>query len=413
MRVVWIKVGGLWPLNTGGRLRTFELLSALSATHAITLVTTHGPDDDAAALAARLPGLAGVISVPYAVPKRGSARFALALARSWASREPVDLRRWRVPAVARTAAAQLASGACDAIVADFLVSAPNVPRTSVPIVYFAHNVEHQIWRRLAAIETRPLRRAALELEWRKVRRREARMARDAAMTIAVSDADRARLQADAPDARIGVVATGVDTDYFRPRPGRAVRKRLVFCGSMDWYPNEDAVVDFAIHVWPRVKARHPDASLCVVGRRPSARVRELARAAGFDVTGTVPDVRPYVATAEVCIVPLRVGGGTRIKIFEALAMATPVVSTTIGAEGLGLSDGLHYLAADDHGAFASAIDRLFASDDLRARLASGGRALVEARYAWPQVAAQFSSLLERVVQPSPPIALPLATPAAS
>jgi sugar transferase (PEP-CTERM/EpsH1 system associated) len=413
MRVMWIKVGGLWPLNTGGRLRTFELLSALSATHEITLVTTHGQDDDAGALAAHLPNLADVVSVAYTVPKQGSARFVLALARSWASREPVDLWRWRVPAVECAAAEQLRSGQWDAVVADFLVSAPNVPRTAVPVVYFSHNVEHQIWRRLASIETQPLRRAALELEWRKVRRREARMVREAAMTIAVSDADKTRLQADAPDARIGVIATGVDTDYFRPRPGRTMRKRLVFCGSMDWYPNEDAVVDFAIHVWPRIKARHPDASFCVVGRRPSARVRELARAGGFDVTGTVPDVRPFVAAADVCIVPLRVGGGTRIKIFEALAMARPVVSTTIGAEGLGLIDGTHYVAADDHGAFVSAIDRVFESDDLRARLATEGRALVETRYAWPQIAAQFSSLLDRAVRHAPALALPLTTPAAS
>jgi sugar transferase (PEP-CTERM/EpsH1 system associated) len=394
MRLVWIKVGGLWPLNTGGRLRTFELLSALSASHDITLVTSHADASDAAMLTAKLPQVRRVVSVTHHVPKQGTAGFGAAVVRSWASREPLDLWRWRVPAARRALEQLLRVESWDAIVADFLVAAPNVPRTRVPVVYFAHNVEHQIWRRLAAVERRPVRRAALEVEWRKVRRREARFVRDAAMTVAVSEADRDRLLADAPRARIGVIPTGVDVDGFRPAPGREVPWRVVFCGSMDWYPNEDAVLDFAEHVWPRVRAAHPDASFHVVGRQPSARVRELGRRPGVVVTGTVPDVRPYVEAADVCVVPLRVGGGTRIKIFEALAMGKAVVSTRVGAEGLGLIDGEHFLAADTHDACVDAIGRVCAEPGLRNRLGQAGRSLVESRYSWRTVASEFSRLLE-------------------
>lgn len=412
MRVLWIKVGGLWPPNTGGRLRTCELLSALSADHRITVVTSHGPHDDAEGLRVRLPRLDAMISVPYRAPKHGTARFAGALARSWLSSEPVDLWRWRVPAVARAAADLLRSGEWDVVVADFLVSVPNVPRTRTPVVYFAHNVEFRIWQRLAAVERRALKRLALAIEWRKVRAREARTVRDVAMTIAVSDGDAASLASLAPGASVGAVATGVDTEWFRPA-GSGVPGRVVFCGSMDWYPNEDAVLDFGQHVWPRLRDRHPDATFVIVGRNPGPRVTALSRVPGISVTGTVPDVRPFVADAAVCVVPLRVGGGTRIKIFEALAMEKAVVSTAIGAEGLGLADAVHFWQADGPDAMVAAIDALLRDHAMAARLGAAGRALVETRYSWRSAAAQFTRHLESVVGLAGPAVLSLRSPAAS
>jgi glycosyltransferase involved in cell wall biosynthesis len=283
------------------------------------------------------------------------------------------------------------------------VAAPNVPATTTPVVYFAHNVEHQIWHRLASVTRQPMRRAALELEWRRVRRCEARMVRQSALTIAVSDADRADLAALAPAARVGVVPTGVDVDAFVPARGGEVPGRIVFCGSMDWYPNEDAVLDFAEHVWPGVRAAVPHATFQIVGRRPAERIRRLAGRNGIDVTGTVPDVRSFVAAADVCVVPLRVGGGTRIKIFEALAMGKAVVSTTIGAEGLGLVDGTEAVLADGHEALNAALIRLCRDPGERARLGAAGRARVASRHTWHAVAAEFSRLLHHAVNgPAPP-----------
>jgi len=366
----------------------------LSAGHDVTLLTTHGRDDDPKSLEVNLPRLAGLLSVPYMAPKQGTAGFAAALVRSWFSRGPVDLCRWCVPAVKRHAEALLQSMPWDVVVADFLVAAANVPPTTVPIVFFAHNVEHQIWRRLAEVESRWWRRMALEIEWRKMRGREAAMMRRATVTVAVSDVDRRTLVADAPAARIDVVPTGVDTTYFRATGRAPVARRLVFSGSMDWYPNEDAIVDFVMHVWPGLRAVVPDVSLTVVGRRPTPRLLDLGRQNGITVTGTVPDVRPYLDQAEVYIVPLRVGGGTRLKIFEALAMGKPVVSTTIGAEGLGLVSGLHYVAADTHAEFSAAIERLFGDQGSRAELGAAGRALVEAEYSWSQVTRRFVDALQ-------------------
>ncbi|PYP41767.1 MAG: hypothetical protein DMD42_13145, partial [Gemmatimonadetes bacterium] len=175
MRILWVNVDGLWPLNTGGRLRSFHIIAELTRRHRVTVVTAHGPQGDPAGLAAQLTRCDRVISLPYAAPKRGSARFAAALARSWLSPLPVHIRKWRSPTVRQEVTRLLAAEPFDLCVADFLISTPNVPLDGpVSTVLFAHNVEHMIWKRLSQVESSPWRRALLELEWRKMRRYEAR-----------------------------------------------------------------------------------------------------------------------------------------------------------------------------------------------------------------------------------------------
>ncbi len=358
------------------------------------VATTHLPGDTPDG-SDTLPGCEQVFSFPHRLPKQGSPAFALALARSWVSALPVDLSKARVPALGREVERLLASGAVDVCVADFLAAWPNVPRGSrVPTVLFEHNVEHAIWQRLARTERRGIRRALLELEWRKMRRIEARACRDAALTIAVSEADRALLAERAPEAEISSIPTGVDTTYFAPAATPERPASLVFTGSMDWYPNEDAVLHAIDAILPAVRAEVPEVSLTVVGRSPSPRLCEAAARAGVRVTGTVDDVRPFVAEGAVSIVPLRVGGGTRLKIFEALAMGKAVVSTSVGAEGLPLMPGEHYLAADTPADFARAVVRLMRDAALRRRLGEAGRRLVEARYSWAETARRFEALLE-------------------
>src|SRR5439155_7246449 len=199
MRILWVKVGGLWPLNTGGRLRSLNIVSELSRRHRVTVLTTHGPGDDPEGLADALPECERVVSLPHRPPKRGSARFPLAVARSWLSALPVDLWKTRVPALRDEVDRLIAAGEVDLCVADFLFAAPNVPRGArVPVVLFAHNVEHLIWKRLCEAERRMWRRGLLGVEWRKVRRYEAGVCARARLTLAVSEADRALLAAIAP-----------------------------------------------------------------------------------------------------------------------------------------------------------------------------------------------------------------------
>ena len=397
LRILWVKVGGLWPPNTGGRLRSLHMIDELSRRHQVSLVTTHPPAGDPDALAARLPKCVRIDSLAYAPPKQGTAGFAVAMARSWTTRYPGDLWRWRIPDV-RALVRQRITDGVDLCVADFLVAMPNLPdRTTVPTVLFEHNVEYLIWKRLHEVERRPWRRALLALEWRKMRSYEARACARAAVTVAVSEPDRALLNASSPGADIRAVPTGVDTAYFHPNGAIEAPATLVFTGSMDWYPNEDAILHFIETILPAIRREVPAVSLAVVGRDPSERLRAAAATAGIRVTGTVPDVRPYVAEATLYVVPLRVGGGTRLKIFEALAMGKAVVSTGVGAEGLPIESGQHFLQADSPEGFAQAVIALLKDPGRRQALGLAGRRLVEERYSWSHVAREFERHCEEVV----------------
>ena len=398
MRILWVKMGGLWPSTTGGRVRSLHTISELSRRHDVTVVTTHGVGDDPEGLARHLSNCARLISLPYVVPKRGSSRFPAAVVRSWLSRYPVDLWKWQVPDV-RAQVQSLMDAGVDLVVADFLFAWMNVPAGgSTPVVLFEHNVEYQIWQRLARLERRPWVRALLEVEWRKLRRREADACRRVDLTITVSADDRHRLEQLAPGIAAVSIPTGVDTDYFTPMPALERPAHLVFSGSMDWHPNEDAVLYFLDTIFPSIRERVPGATFTVVGRNPSERLRDAAaRVGGVTVTGTVNDVRPSVAEGSVYVVPLRAGGGTRLKIFEALAMARPVVSTTVGAEGLGIGPGRHYACADDPHAFADAVVALLRDPARRAALGAAGRHLVETCYSWPTIGRVFEQRCEEVV----------------
>ncbi len=399
MRILWVNVGGLWPLHTGGRQRSFNIISELARRHQVTLLTTHGPDDDPQGLAARLPECEQLQSVPYALPKRESAHFAISLVRSWFSPLSVNLWRWRIPSLRKEVQRCLSTTKPDLCVVDFLYSAPNVPLDApVPVVLFDHNVEYLIWKRLSQSERRLWRRLLLEIEWRKMRRFESKACTRASLTLAVSDIDQSLLSANAPAALVRAIPTGVDTTYFMPNGSREAPARLVFTGSMDWYPNEDAILHFVDAILPRIRREVPDVSLTVVGRNPTPRLLTIAGKDGIRVTGTVDDVRPYVAEAAVYVVPLRVGGGTRLKIFEALAMGKAVVATTVGAEGLPLIPGEHFLQADEPADFSHAVISLLRDAERRHRLGRAGRRLVEQRYSWPQVAREFEARLKEVIK---------------
>jgi glycosyltransferase involved in cell wall biosynthesis len=397
MKILWVKMGGLWPPTSGGRTRSLHIISELAKRHSVSIVTTHTAGDDPAGLSDHLP-CERVLSFEYGVAKRGSAAFPLTVARSWLSSDPVDLWKWRVPAVRECVSALLDSGDIDVCVADFLFAINNVPLGGrTPVVLFEHNVEYLIWKRLCDLETVPWRRALLEIEWRKLRAREAAACHHADVTIAVSDDDSRRLGAIAPEANITWIPTGVDTNYFMPRPNEERPWHLVFSGSMDWHPNEDAVRYFMAEILPLIRSEIPEVTFSIVGRSPSAELRAGAAAAGVEVTGTLDDIRPALAQAAVCVVPLRAGSGTRLKIFEALAMGKAVVSTTLGAEGLTMESGRHFVAANGPRPFADAVVALLRDSARRRRIADEGRALVESRHSWAQVARPFERQCQSAV----------------
>jgi glycosyltransferase involved in cell wall biosynthesis len=265
-------------------------------------------------------------------------------------------------------------------------------------VIFTHNVESEIWRRYAETKRGRLRRALYRTQYRRMLRFEQRTLARFDGVLAVSGADRDTLERLYPEslrARPWVVPTGVDTEYFAPAAGAERPSHLVFTGSMDWLPNEDAMLFFYREVLPRIRAEVPDVSLSIVGRAPTRAVARLADDPRIEVTGRVADVRPHVRDAAVYVVPLRIGGGTRLKIFEAMSMGKAVVSTTVGAEGLDVRDGEHVVLADGAEAFARRVVDLLKDVARRRRIEAAARALVLSQYDWARVAADLERALVR------------------
>jgi polysaccharide biosynthesis protein PslH len=243
-------------------------------------------------------------------------------------------------------------------------------------------------------------------QWRKLKRYEALVMRQCDAVVAVAEADRGTLLGLAPAATIGVVPNGVDTVYFsgaamaRDRVGALAfsAPTLVFSGTLDFRPNVDAVLWFVREVLPRVRARRPDVRLLVVGKRPAPALQRLADEGALLLTGELSDVRPYLAGAAVYVVPMRIGGGVRLKLLEALALELPVVSTSMGAEGLaGLSAGEQCLLADDAAGFAEATLRLLGDPALGRRLGAAGRVLACLRYDWSVIVPQLEALYQEIV----------------
>jgi len=262
----------------------------------------------------------------------------------------------------------------------------------------AHNVECQIADRMCEIEPSPLRRTALSLHARNMRRfeREAFAASDAVLAVSREDCRQIDALCDVA-GRAFLVENGVDDSYFMPGEfSEENPDEVVFVGSMDWLPNIDGVVRFAEDILPRIRERRPATHLTVVGRRPHPEILALhAPDRGVTVTGTVDDVRPYVRRAGVVAVPLRFGGGTRLKILEAFSMSKAVVSTSLGCEGILCRDGDHLMVRDDAESFARACLEIMEDPQCRKKLGIKGRELALARYAWPSVIERMHAEIDR------------------
>jgi polysaccharide biosynthesis protein PslH len=400
MHILWIKTELLHPVDKGGRIRTYQMLRALARLHEITYVTlddgTAAPD----ALAKATEYCARVEVVPFSPPVKGSIGFYAALLGNLVSPLPYAIARYDVPALRRRLREICATRQVDVVVCDFLAPSINVPDDlGVPIVLFQHNVEAMIWERHAHVASHPLKKAYMAEQWRRMKRFEASECRRVSSVVAVSAQDAEIFRRDYGVADAPYVPTGVDTDYFvRQRDVSRTPGSMVFTGSMDWMPNEDGIAWFVESILPRIRAAVPGATLTIVGRNPTAKVRSLhAPGSGVTVTGSVPDVRPYLASHELFIVPLRVGGGTRLKIYEGMTMGLPTVSTTIGAEGLPVVDGEHLVLADDPEAFARECIALLNEPQRAAAMGDAADRYVRQHFGWEGVARRFADFCRAVI----------------
>jgi glycosyltransferase involved in cell wall biosynthesis len=310
---------------------------------------------------------------------------------------PYAVTKFTSSAVQSAITTLLAGDHFDVAVCDFLSASLNFPpATNIPIVLFQHNVESALWARQQRHEPNLVKRLAYKVEAAKMLRYERAAVRRFDHVIAVSDGDREIMKTMTDESRITVVPTGVDLVRYQAAAGNGATEPLViFLGSMDWEANIDAVEYFCAEIWPRVCASMPGARFRIVGRNPHPRVKRLASDT-IEVTGTVPSVTEHLREAAVVVVPLRVGGGTRLKIFEAMAMGKAVVSTSIGAEGLDVHQNRDILLADDVGSFAGSTVALLRDARLRQRIERAASKLA-AQYDWSVIADRFAQVLSRVV----------------
>ena len=395
MHILWLKNELLHPLDKGGRIRTYEMLRRLRDHHRVTYIALDDHTSTAEQRARASEYCDELVLVPWrSAPLKGARRGAAILANVFSSL-PFAVSPFRAPAMTAAIRARCGDVAdrADVVVCDFLIPALNVPDgLPCPVVLFQHNVEAMIWERRTKVAGNFVLKAYMGEQWRRMRKLEREQCLRFDHVVAVSPEDAAVFREQYGVQSVSSVPTGVDTDFFRPSGTVAQKKaNIVFTGSMDWMPNEDGMAWFVDEILPTIRNEVPEATLTIVGRRPSAKVKALAEGRPYvTITGTVPDVRPFLEEAAVVVVPLRIGGGTRIKIYEAMGMERAVVSTTIGAEGLDVQHGEHIVLADDPSSFAQSVISLLRDPARAAAIGQSAATQVRTHFGWASVAEQFA-----------------------
>jgi glycosyltransferase involved in cell wall biosynthesis len=381
MRLLFLGLAYPLPANNGLKMRSWATLRALAAEgHETTLLSFAKPEEVSEA-----PSLTGQVCrevdlIPMVLSSLSASKSYLHRFLALCSATPFAVRRLASKAMRQRVRHHLEGGIFDAAICDTTYSAVNLPATRVPIVINCHNLEHRILQRYAALERNPLKKLYAWSEAMKLRRWEQHVLQGAAVGMACSEHDRELLQTLAPDLRLAVVPNIVDTDTYQPQ-AEGDSRTVIYQGGMDWFPNRDAVNYFVQEILPLVRREAGGVRFVVAGRNPSEAFRKrYAGVPNMEFTGTVPDMQPVIARATVCVVPLRMGSGTRLKILEAAAMGKPVVSTRLGAEGLDLEDGREILLADEPREFARAVCELLSNPQRRRALGKAARKKVEEMY---------------------------------
>ncbi len=401
VKILWVKPGKLLPLDSGGKLRTYNILRHLCAAHDVTYLSYYRGPRDQNYEREILQNFPGTVCVPIGGSDGTALGRYLEYVRRLPSSAPYAVRKFTARRVQRILAEWISQRRFDIAVCDFLASTLNFPRDlAIPTVLFQHNVESLLWRRRAQHETNRLDRLISKIENAKMTRFEPAQVCRFHQVFAVSDLDRSAMSAMVDPARITVIPTGVDlSKYNCDRKSDPVAPLVVFTGSMDWAPNIDAVEYFSRDIWPHVLAKVPAARFRIVGRDPRARVQNLA-SASIEVTGTVPSIVDHLREAAVLVVPLRIGGGTRIKIYEGMAMGKATVSTSVGAEGLDVNHGRDILLADDPQHFAEYVATLLCDHKTRRDYEAAAAATAQ-RHDWSVITDRFSEALLRAIRAFP------------
>jgi glycosyltransferase involved in cell wall biosynthesis len=392
LRVLMVSGQFPFPATWGFATRVRQLAGQAGSRHKLTLLS-YGEADGVDALDWNVPGMD--IRLVHRAPVSAAAKRTAQLS-SLLSKQPYQCRATNSHEMQRAINELCSCGGFDIVQVESSILCTFEFPPHVPLIIDEHNIEYEVLQRMEEAERTVLRRSFSALEHRRLRRFEQVWWRRASGCAVTSDREKASVTRFAPSTPTEVVPNGVDLQYFSPTGAAAEPETVVFNGTLAYRPNLDAAYHLVEDIWPRVLESRPRATLTIVGRAPEADIGRLRRPQVV-VTGEVPDVRPYLEKAAVVAVPIRMGGGTRFKVLEALAMAKPVVSSTLGCEGIDVRHGEHLWIADDPAGFAGAVVRLFDDAASGIRLGTAGRCLIESAYSWDLAGRRLDRLYRRVL----------------
>ncbi len=399
-RILYVSQQLPWPKHSGGNIRAFHMLQALAKRHEVVLCSS----SDGSALAREGEKIFGemctetrIVADPKQVSAFGQAKGVI---KSLLSGESAVLEHNRSAALSAAVQGVLAEGGIDSMFLSQLDATMSVDfATSPPVVIDTQNLLYEYYARRAEIESGVLRRWVCRREARMLRAFELEVFGRAARTVVCSETEREQLHQLDSKLQVEVVPNGVDLDSM-PAPDfeRDVDSReLVFVGDLAYGPNQDAALHFIRDVLPLVQAREPRAKFLAVGRNPSEELVAIGKEReDVIVTGFVDDVAEWIDRAELYVVPIRYGGGTRLKVLEAFAFGKPTISTSVGAEGIDYNEGQDILIRDEPRAMADAILQLFEDRELAKRLAIAARRTAEERYGWDQLGERMADIHEQL-----------------
>jgi polysaccharide biosynthesis protein PslH len=393
------------PPRFGAQARMHGLMTQLAQRHDLTATMLVDDEFDVEECRRAMQAYCReVVTVPNPYGREGLTKRLLQL-RSLASTRSFERLRVTLPALKQSLDRVLRARRFDVVNLEFpylghydLRQAP--PSERLPsVVVDSHEIAYDLARQFAHVGGNPGRRLYAGANWRKLRREELHTYRDADGVYLCSAADERRLLKQVPGVRTAVIPNAADVEYYQPRPtdppsdGRTV----IYFGLLSTIPNIDGVVYFVQDIWPRIAEAHPEARCKIIGGRPPPSLLALA-GPRVELTGFVSDLRPHLAAAAAVVVPLRLGGGTRLKIVEAMAMERAIVSTTLGAEGIEAVAGRDILIEDEPAAFADAVCRLLTKPGLAELIGQSARRLVQERYGWSQSARALEDFYRRILE---------------
>ncbi|MEZ4572027.1 MAG: glycosyltransferase family 4 protein [Thermomicrobiales bacterium] len=397
MRILFLAPHLPSPPTSGGGARMHGLISELAGRHEVAVLAFRGRganDREAVEATGRYARLVVAVENPHLGVSMREKRIGQL--RSLLAPASFERRVYGLPSLQRSFDRVVREWRPDVVVIEFAQMGYLRFPPEIPVVLDAHNLEHEIILRSGEVEGSFARRAYSRINAFKLKREEMDLVRRVDGLAVTSERDGEAFARLFSGFQPVVVPNAVDTESFRPPVAEADGLEILFFGAMDYFPNADAVLYFYREIWPGLKRTYPELRFNIVGRDPSPEVRALGDSPGVTVTGLVDDVREWIGSASVVVVPLRAGSGTRLKVLEAMAMGRPVVSTSLGVEGLDVEPGTDLVVADSAAEFRDAVSMLLGSVDERRRLGDAARALVEDRYDWRRSARELDRLLEDV-----------------